>query len=354
MAPSPRTTRTSPARPARTPRRGSADGPAPAPPVGPLPPGTPVLVLGATGQVGRHVVRALLDRGATVRAMLRDPDGADVPAGVERVPGDLRDAASVRAALHGARAAFYVTPHEADEEALAATVLAACEEAGVRLVFVGVHVHARTWLRRTLLRTVVARALPHYRAKLALARSVARSPLRPVLLVPTNFLQNDEVLAGELLAGRYPTPLGRTGVNRVDLRDLGEVAARALLDGDVAPGAHPVVGPRSVDGPTSAAAWASALGRPVTYVGDDDAAMEAALRRHLHGQRLADWTATFRVLRGLSMATSPGDVRTTTALLGRPPRDLDDYVRDTVASWADAVPGAQKPSAARLAASHTR
>ena len=36
----------------------------------------PVLVTGATGTVGAHVVRALQRRGAPVRAFVRDPEKA--------------------------------------------------------------------------------------------------------------------------------------------------------------------------------------------------------------------------------------------------------------------------------------
>lgn len=51
------------------------------------------LVTGATGTVGRLVVQELLDAGAQVRALTRDPGKAALPAGVEvvmRRPGQAR------------------------------------------------------------------------------------------------------------------------------------------------------------------------------------------------------------------------------------------------------------------------
>jgi uncharacterized protein YbjT (DUF2867 family) len=51
-----------------------------------------ILVTGATGTVGRLVVRGLT---GDVRAMTRNPDQADFPAGVEVVRGDLDDPGSV-------------------------------------------------------------------------------------------------------------------------------------------------------------------------------------------------------------------------------------------------------------------
>jgi nucleoside-diphosphate-sugar epimerase len=48
-----------------------------------------ILVTGATGNVGRHVVTQLLHTGARVRALARDPASAGLPGGVDVVRGDL-------------------------------------------------------------------------------------------------------------------------------------------------------------------------------------------------------------------------------------------------------------------------
>jgi len=48
-----------------------------------------ILVIGGTGNVGRHVVDQLAQRGAPFRAMTRNPDAADFPPQVEVVRGDL-------------------------------------------------------------------------------------------------------------------------------------------------------------------------------------------------------------------------------------------------------------------------
>mgnify|MGYP002649403082 CR=1 FL=1 len=48
-----------------------------------------ILVTGATGTIGRHVVDNLAKRGADVRALVRDPAKAGLPAGVALAQGDL-------------------------------------------------------------------------------------------------------------------------------------------------------------------------------------------------------------------------------------------------------------------------
>ncbi len=64
----------------------------------------PVLVTGATGFVGGRAVHALLGAGRPVRALVRRPERAALPQGVEVVAGDLTDAASLRRACAGASA----------------------------------------------------------------------------------------------------------------------------------------------------------------------------------------------------------------------------------------------------------
>ena len=67
-----------------------------------------ILVTGATGQTGSHVVRSLLARGAAVRVFVRDADRARSLFGdaVDVAPGDFAYPPSLRAALAGADALF--------------------------------------------------------------------------------------------------------------------------------------------------------------------------------------------------------------------------------------------------------
>jgi nucleoside-diphosphate-sugar epimerase len=66
------------------------------------------LVTGATGKVGGATVRALLERGDEVRALVRDPDRAAglLPSGVELVRGDVTEPDTLPAAVAGCELAF--------------------------------------------------------------------------------------------------------------------------------------------------------------------------------------------------------------------------------------------------------
>src|SRR5713101_3753872 len=66
----------------------------------------PVLVIGATGRVGRDVVAELVAAGVPVRALTRRPAEAGLPPTVEVVAGDLGVPESLDAALQRVSAVF--------------------------------------------------------------------------------------------------------------------------------------------------------------------------------------------------------------------------------------------------------
>src|SRR5579883_2784740 len=66
-----------------------------------------VLVTGASGFVGWHVARLLIERGYSVRALVR-PQSKVVGLDVETVAGDLRDPDSLTRAVQGCALVFHV------------------------------------------------------------------------------------------------------------------------------------------------------------------------------------------------------------------------------------------------------
>ncbi len=73
-----------------------------------------VLVTGATGFIGSHLVRALDEAGHDVLAMTRNPDGYDGPG--RAVGADVADPDSLRRALHGVDAAYYLVHSLEDDD----------------------------------------------------------------------------------------------------------------------------------------------------------------------------------------------------------------------------------------------
>lgn len=92
-----------------------------------------ILVTGATGNVGSELVARLATDGVPVRAMTRNPDKADFPAGVEVVAGDFDKPETLPAALAGVDRAFVCPPGYGPEGPVQErTLVAAAREAGVK------------------------------------------------------------------------------------------------------------------------------------------------------------------------------------------------------------------------------
>jgi uncharacterized protein YbjT (DUF2867 family) len=106
-----------------------------------------ILITGATGYVGGRLLPLLVEDGWRVRCLARQPErlSSRVPAGVEVVPGDVLDAASLSAAMQGVEAAYYLvhsmgaTGDFEEQDRLAADNFAsAAAAAGVqRIIYLG-------------------------------------------------------------------------------------------------------------------------------------------------------------------------------------------------------------------------
>jgi uncharacterized protein YbjT (DUF2867 family) len=107
----------------------------------------PEAVVGATGYIGRHLIRRLAREGRPVRALARDPSRVEALPGVEAAKGDLLGRARLDRALEGCRVAYYLvhSMEAADDADFAARdrravtrFVRAAERAGVeRAVYLG-------------------------------------------------------------------------------------------------------------------------------------------------------------------------------------------------------------------------
>lgn len=213
-----------------------------------------ILVTGASGFVGGHVARALVQAGAGVRILLREHSLTDTLHGlqVERTYGDLRDPASLRAAVRGCRQVFHVAadyrlwvPNPKDMYAVnvdgTAALMDAAAEAGVSRIVYTSTVGCMGWPRgggpaNEDTPVSLANMKGHYkRSKFMAEQAVLERARRgvPVVVVnPTAPVGEDDWkptptgrIILDFLAGRMPAYLN-TGLNLVDVR---AVAAGHLL-----------------------------------------------------------------------------------------------------------------------------
>ncbi len=215
--------------------------PAPYADTSPTAPGRRVLVAGATGYLGRHLVRALLDAGCRVRVLVRRPEQAgEFPSGVDVFVGQVTEPATLTGVTDGIEVVFSalgitrqrdgVTYLDVDYRGNLA-LLRLAERTGVtRFVYVSV-LHGRD-LRATV--RLVA-------AKERFVDALTASRISSVVVRPTGYFTD----MGEFLtmAGRgvvYLLGDGHHTINPISGRD---VAAACLRAADSTETDVPVGGP---------------------------------------------------------------------------------------------------------------
>jgi uncharacterized protein YbjT (DUF2867 family) len=220
-------------------------------------------ITGITGKVGGSLAAALLAEGRPVRAVLRDRVKAEAWAakGCETVLAAMEDAAALAQAFAGAEAAFVLPPSEFDPapgfpearrviDAVRTALLQARPARVVCLSTIGADAALENLLTQ---RTLLEQAL----------RGI---DLPVTFLRPGWFMEN---AAWEVAAARsdgvlrsFLQPADRA-ISMVSTRDVGRVAAGLMQQGWSGIRIVELEGPRRVSPNDVAAAFATALGRPV-------------------------------------------------------------------------------------------
>jgi uncharacterized protein YbjT (DUF2867 family) len=172
-----------------------------------------ILVTGATGTVGREVVRQLHTAGCEVRALSRNPEKANFPEGVEAVSGDLTKLETLRVALDGVEKVFWVLPLDADFN-----FPQIARQSGVR------HIVLLSALAVDFgIENAIARL--HMNAE----QAVRESGLAWTFLRPGGFMTNSfQWVASIRSEGVVRIPFGDISSAAIDSRDIAAVVAKAL------------------------------------------------------------------------------------------------------------------------------
>jgi len=288
-----------------------------------------VLVTGATGTVGGELVKALLQRGADVRAFTRkQPKPGTFPGAVEIAIGDLTDPVSVAEATKGVDALFLLTGNVADEFTQALTAYGLAKKAGLKHV---------TYL--SVYKADQFLEVPHFAAKYAVEQAIRAGGMSYTILRPGYFVQNERRLKPVLTGpGVYPVPAGNHGLAVVDVRDIAEAAAISLTEEGHKGKTYDLVSSEMLNGPDAAATWSKLLRREVTYSGHEDFdGFEAQLRNTGSPSWLAyDLRVMFQgyVERGFS--NTEDQTARFAALLGHQPRTYSSFAEELAKEWAAA------------------
>lgn len=280
-----------------------------------------ILVTGATGTVGSKVVEQFVNRGADIRALVRDPAKASLPEGVGTVQGDLLDVDSLRGAMKGVSTLFLLNGVVSDEFTQALIALNVARENGIdRIVYLSV-IYSDIYVN-----------VPHFAAKFGVERMIEQMEMNATILRPAYYMDN-EITIRDVVTGYdiYPMSIGDKGLAMIDARDVGEIAAIELVRREQSPTPLPLtrinlVGPDTLTGAGAAAIWSDVLGREIVYPGGDTAGFEQNMRQVMPGWMAYDMRLMAERFVSDGMLPEIGDVDRLTTLLGRPLRSYRDYV----------------------------
>jgi uncharacterized protein YbjT (DUF2867 family) len=277
-----------------------------------------VLVTGATGTVGRHVVRALQDRGLEPRAFVRDPaQAADVLGpDVELAVGDFADRASLDRALEGVARVFVSCGNVPGQVGHECTAIDAACAAGVERV-----------VKLSGPRPADGSPIPFERWHAQIERHLIASGIPWVLLRPCTYMTNLLMHADAVRhTGRLMAPAGAAEIAFVDPRDVAACAAAALAEPGHVCSAYALTGPAAITFEQIARELSAATDRPVAYVDVPEPDARAGMVAAGLPEPVADAIlAIFAVQRAGVMARTSDTVR---ALTGREPRAFARFAHE--------------------------
>ena len=296
-----------------------------------------ILVTGGTGKVGSEVIKALVKRNVSVRALVRKQDASTaMPEGIEVSLGDLLDPVAVRKALDGVDKLYLLNAVVPDE--LTQGLIAYDLARKLKLKQIVYH---------SVFKVEEFKDVPHFAAKLALESALHEFNLPFTIIRPNYFFQNDVSLKDALMqAGIYPMPLGTPGVSAVDTRDIAEAAAIALTSDGHLGRTYNLNGPEILSGKKIASIWSGLLGKEIRYPGEDLDSFEEQTRKSAPSWSAFDIRMMFQGYLERGFVAEDGDIEILTNLLGHPPRRYEDFAKETVEAWRQvAEPQYRQPAA---------
>ncbi|MEV5893002.1 NAD(P)H-binding protein [Nonomuraea fuscirosea] len=271
-----------------------------------------ILVTGATGNVGSHVVSQLAGAGLQVRAFARHPER--VRAAVEVVQGDLYDPATLEPALKDVESVFLLWPGFTTGNA--AEVVAAVARHARRVVYLSAQVGDG------------GEAPSHYAE---IEELIRRSGLGWTFLRPGGFAANTLGWAGQIRQGVVRWPYGEASRALIHERDIASVAVHVLTSAGHNGAAYALTGPEELTQAEQARVIGEVTGREVRW---EEQPVEEARE-----QLMAAWGEPAFVESALttweSFVTRPERATDTVRrLLGRPALTFREWARDHAADFS--------------------
>ncbi|MBV9300644.1 MAG: SDR family oxidoreductase [Acidobacteriaceae bacterium] len=273
-----------------------------------------ILITGATGNVGREVLKQVAQSGVPVRAGVQSLGKASVPSGVEVAVVDYNQPETLRSALNGVDRVFLVGPPTAQLPALERKAVDVIASSDVRQL--------------VKLSAMGGREAIFPRQHAESEDYILSSGAPYTFLRPNGFMQNVVNYSSSTIVREnvFYGSEGNGKVSQIDIRDIAAVATRVLTEEGHIGKTYTLTGPEALSNTQVAAVLSDVLGRQIRFVNLDPSQLKQALLSAGSPEWSADALVDLqRLYREGKAATVTPDVE---QILGRKPTSFVEFVRD--------------------------
>ena len=280
-----------------------------------------ILIIGATGNLGREITRQLTVKGHKVRVGVRKPEQYQAPTDqVEAVRFDFDDPTTYCPTLDGIKKLFLIAlPLDPEAPLMLSPVIQAAKQAGVeQIVFTsafGVDQNEEAPLRKV-------------------ERLLEASGLGHTVLRPNFFMDNFSTgFIGPMIQGADGIFVAAEDAKTsfIAITDIAAVAVAALTEEGHVGKAYNLTGPQALDHSEIAAVINEVSGRNIIYqpISEDDM-RQGALENGLPEPNVDYLTVLYQVTRAGYLAATTSDVE---QVLGRPALNFAEFAQQNQTVW---------------------
>jgi uncharacterized protein YbjT (DUF2867 family) len=281
-----------------------------------------ILVTGASGTVGKAVLKEVAQRGVKHKAMYRSAnEAAKAPAGTQTVLADFAKKETLAPALRDVDAIYLVCSPIPDLVQLETNMIDASLGAGVKHIVLNSALGAGDY----------PKSFPSWHRKVE--DKLKGTGISFTILRPNSFHQNVVTYFAPTIRaqGAFYSSIGNARVSSIDVRDIAVVAANALAGGEHKGKTYELNGPEALTYAELAAKISKHAGRAVQYV---DIPVEAQ-RKAMLDQGMPPWQVD--ALLDLQEYYTSGNGGAVDALLprllGRPAITMDRFLAEVAGEF---------------------
>ena len=286
-----------------------------------------ILLTGAAGRVGRATVSALLGADVPIRVLVRDANKlSSSDPRIDIQVGDLSNTQTVQRALQGVERALLVMGNHPDQPFLERQFATLAADAGVTHLVKVSSMEAAADARAVL-------PLNHYGTE----QHIAASGMDWTFLRPNFYMQNLLMYAESIKrSGAFALPLGAALTAMIDTQDVGEVAAKVLLEEGHAGQIYELTGPELMDFHEVARRLGAVTGADLRYHDQSPEDFRMTLGRFIASAWQLD--AVCELFAEIAAGSLERRTDTVQELLGRAPTPLESFARRFLSIFSDSSP----------------